>query len=233
MSKRHQEILIILFLLLAPVLSVLGAEGAFMGASLYFSPLPEDPRAGNNFTITIKTDSLAQPINAINGRLVYSPDKLEIINVSKIGSVFNIWLEEPNFTNLEGKLNFQGGVPKPGFMGNGGTVLHVIFKAKSPGITSIIWEKAEVLASDGKGTNILTNLQNYDFVINEPLAYSSVAKTPFFKNPLVILNVILLVGLGLMGFRYFIKSTLKAHDEELHEHEKKHDEKPDQTYRGG
>lgn len=229
MSKRTPELLVILFLLFAPMLSVLAAEGAFMGASLYFSPLPEDPRAGNNFTITIKSDSLAQPINAINGRLVYSPDKLEIINVSKIGSVFNIWLEEPNFTNLEGKLNFQGGVPKPGFMGNGGTVLHIIFKAKSPGITSIIWEKAEVLASDGKGTNILTNLQNYDFVINEPLSYSPTVKTPIFKNPLVVLNIILLAGFGLLGLRYFIKSTLKSHDEELHEHELEHNNKSNQT----
>ena len=232
MNKIPQGILVVLFLLFMPMLYVVAAtEGSFMGASLYFSPLPEDPRAGNNFTISIKTDSLAQPINAISGRLIFNPEKLEIINVSRIGSIFNIWLEEPNFTNLEGKLNFQGGVPNPGFMGNGGTVFHIIFKAKSPGITSIIWEKAEVLASDGKGTNILTNLQNYDFAINEPLAYSlsSSPEPPFFKNPLVILNIILLVALGLVGLRYFIKSTLKAHDEELHEHESEHKDKSDQT----
>lgn len=223
--------LVILFLLFTLIPSVLAAtEGAFMGASLYFSPLPEDPRAGNNFTVTIKTDSLAQPINAISGQLIFNPDKLEIINVSRIGSIFNIWLEEPNFTNLEGKLSFQGGVPRPGFMGNGGTVLHVIFKAKSSGIASIIWEKAEVLASDGKGTNILTNLQNYDFIINEPLTSYSPSKAPFFKNPLVIFNIILLTILGLIGLRYFIKSTLKSHDEELHEHASlEHEKPPDHT----
>ncbi|MBI4158060.1 MAG: hypothetical protein HY505_00330 [Candidatus Yanofskybacteria bacterium] len=220
---KFYNILIIALLISVLVLPqyVIGASGdsTYAGASLYVSPLQEDPRAGTNFTLTIKTDSLAEPINAINGRLTFNPDKLEIINVSKVGSIFNIWLEEPNFTNLEGKLSFQGGVPRPGFIGNGGTVLHIIFRAKAPGIASIVWEKAEVLAHDGKGTNVLTNLQNFNFAINEPLSPGGQKETPFFQNPLVILNIILLAVLGFLGYRHFIKSILKSHDEEIHEHE--------------
>lgn len=209
----------ILFILVTLTLSVLAADDTFMGASLYFSPLSENPRASSNFTLTIKTDSLAQAINAINGQLVFNPDKLEIINVSRIGSIFNIWLEEPNYSNLKGALSFQGGVPRPGFIGNGGTILHVIFKAKSQGITSVIWKKAEILANDGKGTNILTNLQNYDFVIDEPLSFAYGDRGPFYTNPVIVINLFLLVILGLAGLRHFIKSTLKSHDEELHRHD--------------
>lgn len=194
-------------------------KSTYLGASLYMAPLPENPRTNSNFTLTIKTDSLEQPINAITGRLTFNPDKLEIINVSKIGSIFNLWVEEPNYSNIEGRVSFQGGVPNPGFMGNGGTALHIIFKAKSPGITSLVWDRAEILAHDGKGTNILTNLQNYDFEVEQPLSPQSVKQSPpFYENPLVISNLILLFILSLFGIRYFISSILKSHDQDMHEH---------------
>jgi len=136
-----------------------------LGASLYIAPLSENPRAGGNFTVTIKTDSLAQPVNAIKGVLTFNKDRLEIIGVSKIGSILNLWVDEPSFSNLDGTLKFQGGVPNPGFMGNGGVVLHIIFRAKTSGVTSLIWKEGQVLASDGKGTNILTSMGSGSYVI--------------------------------------------------------------------
>ncbi len=204
-------------------------NSTFIGASLYASPLQTSPLVNDNFTITIKTDSLSKPINAASGQLVYNPDRLEIINVSKIGSVFNIWLEEPNYSNLEGLLRFQGGLPTPGFIGNGGTVLHIIFKAKTPGTTSLVWKKAEILAHDGKGTNVLTNLQNYDFVVDEPLSASNLkSESPLWRNPFLIINFILLLFLAFDRIRFFIKSNfktlissaLRVHDKQFHHNKK-------------
>lgn len=136
-----------------------------LGASLYIAPPHENPVVDRNFTLAIKVDSLAQPINAVSGFLRYDKDKIEIINISKIGSIFNFWVEGPNFSNIDGIFKFQGGVPAPGFIGNGGTVLLVIFKAKVAGVTTLLWDKGEVLASDGRGTNILSDLQNVSFVV--------------------------------------------------------------------
>lgn len=201
-------------------------DATFLGASLYASPLQASPRVNDNFTVTIKTDSLSQPINAASGHLSYNSDRLEIINISKIGSVFNIWLEEPNYSNLEGVLRFQGGLPAPGFIGNGGTVLHIIFKAKTPGVTSLVWKKAEILAHDGKGTNILTNLQNYDFVVDEPLSASNLKdESSLWKNPFLIINFALLLFLAFDRVRSFVKSNFKSlissvlrvHDKQFHD----------------
>lgn len=218
MSHKVTKVLV-LFSLLILVSHAVVADNSILGASLYFSPLSENPRVGSNFTLTIKTDSLAQPVGAIKGQIIFNPEKLEIINISKIGSMINVWLEEPNYSNLEGKLSFQGGVPNPGFIGNGGTVLHFIFKAKTSGISSIGWVKAEVLTRDGKGASILTNLQNYDFLIEKPLSFPQKDGASFWGNPIVILNIILLVALILIGVRFFIKSILKSHDQDLHEQE--------------
>lgn len=208
----------ILFLFFSAVPFISSAQQ--LGASLYIAPLAENPRAGSNFTVTIKVDSLGQPINAGRGILTFNKDKLEIINISKIGSVFNLWVEEPNFSNLEGTLKFQGGVPKPGFIGNGGAVLHVIFKAKAPGITSLVWKDGEVLASDGQGTNILVNLQNLDFSVDNAL----VPQTGAFSNTLVILNIILISILAFIGLFFGYRRLIKLHDEKYHHDDDDKDE---------
>ncbi len=207
-----------------------------LGASLYIAPLAENPRVGNNFTATIKVDSLAESVNAVKGVLTFNKDRLEIINTSKIGSILNLWVDEPSFSNIDGTLKFQGGVPNPGFIGNGGTVLHIIFKAKGAGITSLVWKEGEVLASDGKGTNILTNLQNLDFLIDElmesllktltPPAASS--ESTFSSQPLWIkifigLNIILLILALIASLNFLKKSAIKSHDRRFHggEHEER------------
>lgn len=202
------------------------ALGDKLGAFLYISPLSRNPKVASNFTMTIKTDSLAEPINAISGELAYNPDKLEIITTSKVGSIFNLWLEEPVFSNQDGTIKFQGGVPNPGFIGNGGTVLNIIFKAKTPGVASVTWQKAEVLAHDGKGTNILTSLENSNFTIED----DNLGNGPPVTNPsnaLVVSNIVLssVVVIGALYFlaRRLINSHEMEHlemEHELHKHDK-------------
>lgn len=185
-----------------------------LGASLYFAQLLENPRHGNNFTVTIKVDSLAVPVNAIKGNLAFNKERMEIISVSKIGSILNLWVEEPRFNNLEGTLRFQGGVPRPGFIGNGGTVLHVIFRDKSPGPTSLIWREGEVLAADGQGTNILTNLQNLDFIVEAAETIS--AKTSFLDKVSLTLNILVLAIFFGAALFWGGRIILKYHDKRFH-----------------
>ncbi|KKT91135.1 MAG: hypothetical protein UW93_C0012G0001, partial [Parcubacteria group bacterium GW2011_GWC1_45_13] len=200
------------------------AQAQQLGASLYISPLTENPRALSNFTVTIKADSLGEPVNAVRGVLTFPRDRLEIIGISKIGSILNLWVEEPRFSNVDGTLKFQGGVPNPGFMGSGGTVLHVIFRAKSAGATSLIWKEGEVLANDGKGTNILTGLQNLDFFVDEAFAAQAPEKASpaWWQNPLIIINLILLAIIFLIGVVFLEKTILNYHDR--HSHHESHDD---------
>lgn len=205
-----------------------------LGASMYITPLSENPRANSNFTATIKVDSLAQPINAVKGLLYFNKDKLEIINISKIGSILNLWLEEPSFSNIEGILRFQGGVPNPGFMGNGGVVLHVIFRAKGSGVNSLVWKEGEVLASDGKGTNILTNLQNLDFFVEESLVMNNSSSDntnnagnslPPWTKILIYSNVALIIIVLFISGYLLSKIIIRVHDRHFHqgEHDEEHE----------
>ena len=216
-----RKLALILALLILPSVALVQQ----LGASLYISPLSENPRALSNFTVTLKADSLGEPINAVKGTLTFPRDRLEIIGISKIGSILNLWVEEPRFSNADGILKFQGGVPNPGFMGSGGTVLHVIFRAKSAGATSLIWKEGEVLANDGKATNILIGLQNLDFFVEEAFAAQAPEKasSAWWENPLVIINIILLAIIFLIGLAFLEKAVLNYHDR--HSHHEPHDDK--------
>jgi hypothetical protein len=189
---------------------------------MYIAPLSENPVVNNNFTAVIKVDSLAQPINTVSGTLFFDKDKLEVINISKIGSILNLWVEEPTFSNIDGTIKFQGGVPNPGFMGNGGVVFYIIFRAKGSGINSLVWKGGEILASDGKGSNILTNLQNLDFSIEEPVMLNNSlnanktndtgASIPSWAMNLIYLNIALIIIVLIIGDYLLIRIIIRAHD---------------------
>lgn len=191
--KYFWKIAIFIILFLSVYFTPQPIRAQQLGASLYVVPPSENPTSGNNFTLSIKTDSLEQPINAVKGILAYNKDRVEIVSVSKIGSILNLWVEEPQFSNREGILKFQGGVPKPGFIGNGGTVLLVIFRAKLAGLAHLSWKEGEVLAADGKGTNILSNLQNVTFEISENTAAGSATSNQL----LTLFMTVIAVGGGI------------------------------------
>src|SRR3989338_140727 len=160
-----------------------------LGVSLYFPPMSENPRMGRNFTVTLKVDSLAQKVTAINGDLSYSDEKLQIVGISKVGSIINLWRQEPTLRNSSGKITFQGDVAGAGFIGNGGTVFSIIFKVKSPGIASILWNGAEAYSEPSKKNNIISDLENFDFTIEKATVNGDQG---FGNKLLLIMNITLL-----------------------------------------
>lgn len=140
------------------------AEGVASG-SLYLLPSSGVYNIGNNFSVVVRINTDGIAINAAEGELVFSTDKLEVVSLSKEGSVFNLWTTEPTFSNSAGTVDFGGGVPNPGYTGNAGKVFTITFKAKQAGTASVSFSSGAILANDGKGTNILSSLGsgNYTF----------------------------------------------------------------------
>lgn len=195
--------------------------GAFaesqLGASLYIAPLQDNPRAGSNFTASVKVDSLAEPVNAVRGVLSFDKERLEVVTTSKIGSVLNLWIEEPRFSNADGTVRFQGGVPAPGFIGGGGGVLHVIFHAKGEGPVAFVWKEGEVLAADGKGTNVLTNLQNLNLTIDPPFSAPAESRiSDLLTNSIFVLNLVLLFFILCIGIFFLVRVFIRSHDRRVY-----------------
>jgi len=101
-------------------------------------------------------------VNAAEGVIAFSPEKLEVRSISKAPSVFNLWAQEPSFSNTQGRVSFEGVVLNPGFVGEG-TILTITFRAKTPGTAQWSFSSGSILANDGSGTNVLTSLGTAQF----------------------------------------------------------------------
>jgi hypothetical protein len=153
---------------------------AASAASLYLSPSSGSYQVDKTFSVSVFVSSSDQAMNAAGGAISFSADKLEIISLSKSGSIFSLWVQEPSFSNSVGTINFEGIVMNPGFTGAGGKIITINFKAKAEGQATLTFSSGSVLANDGQGTNILSSLGSAKFDIISPV---SAEPTPATKEP--------------------------------------------------
>jgi len=136
-------------------------------ASLSLSPSSSSYFSNKQFVVTVYVNSEQQSLNAVAGTISFPNDKLEVISISKTGTIFNFWVQEPSFSNANGRLSFEGVVLNPGFKGSAGKLISITFKTKAAGEAKLNFSAASILANDGKGTNILTGTGAASFSIKE------------------------------------------------------------------
>ena len=95
-------------------------------------------------------------LNAVSAEVRFPAQLLTLQSISKTGSVMSFWAEEPTFSNSNGTASLQGIVPNPGWKGQNGNIVTLVFKVKASGTATISFSSASVLANDGLGTNILS-----------------------------------------------------------------------------
>lgn len=132
-------------------------------ANLYLSPPSGSFSVGKSFTASIYVSSTEQAMNAASGVVLFPSDKLQVMSLSKDGSIISLWVQEPSFSNTAGTINFEGIALNPGFIGATGKVININFRVIDDGVAPITFSSGSVLANDGKGTNILENLVNANF----------------------------------------------------------------------
>ncbi len=172
--KSFQKI-IFYFLLLASFFIATNT----LAASLYFSPSSGSKQVGKNFTVSVYVSSADQTMNAASGDISVDSDTLQVVSISKSGSIFSLWAQEPSFSAASAK--FEGIVLNPGYQGSGGKLLSITLKPKAAGDAEIRLTNGSVLANDGNGTNILTSLGSARFTIPD----GTVEPTPAEPTPAV------------------------------------------------
>ena len=175
MVKIYKIILLLLFLGLFPF----GTEAAILN----FSPSSGAYAIGNTFSVSVYVSSPDQAMNAASGAISFQADKLEVVSLSKTGSIFTLWVQEPSFSNSDGTVNFEGIVLNPGFTGATGKAITINFKVKAAGATVINFSSGSALANDGKGTNILASLGSAQFSLAAPASIAPTAPAPTIPKP--------------------------------------------------
>lgn len=172
-----KKILVILsiMLFLSAADKILAAD-----ASLFIEPAQGSYHAGDIFSLKIKLNSDGIAINAARAEISFPARLMSVKSISKLGSIFQLWPEEPSFSNTNGTISFGGGLPAPGFNGIG-TIAVVNFEAKASGTANFNITDGQILAADGRGTDILSSLLGGTF--NFVAAFPVEEKKPAEEKP--------------------------------------------------
>jgi hypothetical protein len=114
-------------------------------------------KANGTFSASVYVSTTSNaPINNAESTLSFPADLISVDSISTTGSIFNIWVSQPTFSNTAGTINFNGGVPTPGYNGAAGLVAKINFRAIKEGTPAISFGTSAVRANDGRGTDVLT-----------------------------------------------------------------------------
>jgi len=141
------------------------------GASIYLSPSTGTFHLGSTFDVSIFVNTGGNDVNTMKINLKFDPQKIQVASPVGGKSIISVWVSQPSYSNIDGILTFQGGVPTPGFNTSSGLISTITFRAITPGLVAIsVQDSSNVLLNDGKGTDILSSTGRglYDIVMPPP-----------------------------------------------------------------
>lgn len=139
-------------------------------AVLSLSPASGAYEQGKTFVVSVVVDGADAEVNGAESEIVFDSGAFSVQNISKDGSVFGLWAEEPKFSNAAGTISFVGG-STAAFTGKK-TILSVTFKAVKEGEGTVAFSPAptsKVVAADGKGTDVLTDTKSATYTIGKAI----------------------------------------------------------------
>jgi hypothetical protein len=122
-------------------------------------------QVGDIVHATVYIDTEQDVINDGAATITFPTDKVEVESLSTSGSIFNLWVEQPAFSNQDGTSTFNGGIPNPGYAGSKGKVLQVTMKVVGGGTDALAFTDSSVLANDGLGTDVSKTPQASPFTL--------------------------------------------------------------------
>lgn len=149
------------------ILAAFFASNVCFAASLSLNPATGSHTVEQSFSVSINVASSDKAMNAASGVISFPTDKLQVVSVSKSGSIMDFWAQEPSYSNTSGTVNFEGAVLTPGYQGLSGKILTINFKGKKTGLADVKVLNPTVLANDGLGTPILQSSAGAIFTITE------------------------------------------------------------------
>jgi hypothetical protein len=138
------------------------SPSAVKASEYYFGADFPEQIIGNTFAVGLFVNSENELINAVEGKVEYPADFLELKEIRDGDSVVNFWVEKP-----EGKCDADcfvrfAGVTPGGFVNDRGHLFSMIFSAKNLGEAEVSVSDGKVLRHDGVGSE--TSLKNSPIV---------------------------------------------------------------------
>lgn len=142
-------------------------------ATLFVDPENNDRRPGDIFPVTLMIESTDRAVNSISATFDFPSNLMEVVSVSKKGSIIDLWTSGPSFSNRTGTVEFEGVVLDPGFKGVAGEILTVNFKANKEGAAVLKYLSPKVLINNGQDESVLEEALSSEFLIKDVVASAS------------------------------------------------------------
>ncbi|MEK7512836.1 MAG: cohesin domain-containing protein, partial [Patescibacteria group bacterium] len=163
-------------------------------ATLSVGPSSGSYEVGSTFEVSVFLNTQGQSVNLVDFAIIYPPDRLQIVTPSTGNSIIGIWTAQPKLNNLEGRAEFQGGIPG-GVNVSKGLVTSLTFRVKSVGTALVRFgDSSRVLLNDGKATDALTETASgyYQLALPPPAGPIVISETHplqsiWYANPNVTL----------------------------------------------
>lgn len=138
-------------------------------ASALFEVKNQDIQVGAKFETEFFFNTEDEDINALEGKIVWPENLLELKEIRDGNSIINFWIERPRVSN--GEIIFSGIIPG-GYLDKKGLILSLVFKSLQAGQGSIEIRDVKALLNDGQGTVVNTATPNLPLVISEQASSS-------------------------------------------------------------
>ncbi|HUC01600.1 MAG TPA: hypothetical protein VMA75_01715 [Candidatus Paceibacterota bacterium] len=110
------------------------------------------PSGADPQTVAITLDTQGEEVNAVEIHFSFDTDLFSVKGISTGGSVINLWVNGPSFSNTLGTVDLAGIIPG-GEVTASGTIVTITLVPKLPQVrTNFTFDSGQVLLNDGKGT---------------------------------------------------------------------------------
>jgi len=161
MSKIQKIQIIILFFAFCFLFSYNSAKAA----KLELISEIQEIGVNQQFQVDLVLDTENEEINAVEGKVIFPEDLLELKEIRDGNSIVNFWIERPKVKSGN-QIAFSGIIPG-GYTGKKGLIFSAIFQSKNEGEDTIKIQEAKTLLNDGKGTEASLSISNLQFLISK------------------------------------------------------------------
>lgn len=149
------------------LITLVASSASSLGTSdavIFFSPEGKETiLPGETVRIDVRVNTI-MPINAVGATIIYPPQMLEVLAISKEHSFLDLWTEETTINEGAGELRFSGGTLATGGHTGLGTVLSLTVRAKETGRIELSFTEAEIFGHNGRGEAVESEARSFAYL---------------------------------------------------------------------
>ncbi len=154
---------------------------AIFAAEISFTAKTNTVVLNQQFQVDMALNTSGEPINAVQGNILFPSELLELKEIKDANSIVNFWIDKPKIES-DGKIVFSGIIPG-GYQGQNGLLLTLIFVSKKEGQGTVELREAKTLLNDGNGTEAQLTTPLYQFSAFQSASVPSLTASVIDKEP--------------------------------------------------